>query len=115
MLDEPTAGLDPETAYKILEMLKRLQTEMGMTIVIVSHNMEEVAEFSDRVILMHKGEVLGDGCVSEVFSDRHLMDEVGLKVPLGVGVLKGLKNAGVNVDDSKHTQIDVYGELCKLL
>ena len=115
VLDEPTAGLDPEAAVKLLDMLKRLQKEQGMTIISVSHNMEEVAEYADRVIVMDKGEICKDGRVADVFSDKRIVENLGLRAPLGISILHALNNVGIEVDVQKHSQIDVYGELCKLL
>ena len=115
VLDEPTAGLDPEAAGKLLDMLKSLQQTHGITIVVVSHNMDEVAEYAERVVVMDKGEIRMDGSTWEVFGNKKLMDELGVDVPLGIDMLYALKNAGVTVDITKHTNMDIFGELCKLL
>lgn len=115
VLDEPTAGLDPVAAKNILEMLGILQKEHGMTIIIVSHNMEEVAEYANRVIVMDSGEICLDGPVWKVFENKELLEELGLKIPLGINLLNTLKGTGIDVDVTKNTQIDIYGELCKLI
>lgn len=114
VLDEPTAGLDPLAAKQLLDMLKKLHEERGMTIVMVSHNMEEVAEYASRIIAFDNGKVCLDGETGFVFSDSNVIEKLGLKVPLGIHILNALKNVGVNVDASKHIQLDVYRELMKL-
>ena len=115
VLDEPTAGLDPVAAKNILEMLGILQKEHGMTIIIVSHNMEEVAEYANRVIVMDSGEICLDGPVWKVFKNKELLEGLGLKIPVGINLLNTLKGTGIDVDVTKNTQIDIYGELCKLI
>lgn len=115
VLDEPTAGLDPAAATKLLDMLGMLNKEHGITIVIVSHNMEEVAEYANRVIVMNNGSIISDGAIYEVFGNKEELDDIGLTIPLGVNILHSLSNAGVDVDVTKHSQMDVYGELCRLI
>ena len=114
VLDEPTAGLDPEAAKNLLDMLKRLQIEQGITIVIVSHNMEEVAEYAEHVIAIDKGEICLNGDLWDVFRHKEKLENLGLKVPLGINILNALNDDGINVDITKHTQIEVYEELQQL-
>lgn len=115
VLDEPTAGLDPEAAGKLLDMLKSLQETHGITVVVVSHNMSEVAEYAERVVVMDKGEIRMDDSTWKVFGNKKLMDELGVDAPLGINMLHALKDAGVDVDITNHTNMDIFGELCKLL
>ncbi|MBE5924354.1 MAG: energy-coupling factor transporter ATPase [Lachnospiraceae bacterium] len=113
ILDEPTAGLDPVSAYKLLDMLRTLNEEYNIAIVMVSHNMDEVAEYADRIIYMDKGSVRMDGQVAEVFAKN--IDNDNVEVPFGIRLLNALKNAGADVDVSCHEQLDIFGELCKLI
>ncbi|MCR5702275.1 MAG: energy-coupling factor transporter ATPase [Lachnospiraceae bacterium] len=113
ILDEPTAGMDPVSAYKLLDMLKTLNELHNITIVMVSHNMEEVAEYADRIIYMDNGTVCMDGPVSDVFAKN--IDNDNVEVPLGIRLLNALKDVGVDVDVSCHVQLDIFGELCKLI
>lgn len=111
VLDEPTAGLDPCSAKELLAMLKSLQEEQGITVVIVSHSMEEVADYADRIIVMDKGSVCMDAAAYEVFGQEQQLDELGLDVPIGIKMLHGLKNVGIGVDVKKIKQKDICNEL----
>ena len=81
MLDEPTAGLDPSAHRDILKMIRRIQTEMKMVLIFVSHNMEDIAELSDRVIVMSEGRIAIDGTPREVFSEKEKLISMGLSLP----------------------------------
>ncbi|MBR6357667.1 MAG: energy-coupling factor transporter ATPase, partial [Lachnospiraceae bacterium] len=81
ILDEPTAGLDPLGKSQILELLKKYQQERHVTVILVSHSMEEVAQYADRVIALHKAKVVLDGSTRDVFSHRQELEEIGLGVP----------------------------------
>ncbi len=97
ILDEPTAGLDPKGRDEILDQIKRLQTESGMTILLVSHSMEDVAEYVDRIIVMNKGSVMYDGVPKEVFSHYKDLEEVGLAAPQVTYIMNALKENGLPV------------------
>ncbi len=112
VLDEPTAGLDPVSAKELLDMLKHLQIEQKITIVMVSHSMEEVSEYADRIVFLNHGEVIIDGESSYVYSSDLLPKSYYTNLPLGVKILRRLKEAGVDVDISKHKKEDVFMELC---
>ncbi|MCM1180680.1 MAG: energy-coupling factor transporter ATPase [Clostridium sp.] len=114
ILDEPTAGLDPESAKGLLTMLKNLQINRGMAIVIVSHDMEQVAEYADRVVVMNQGEIKKDGSPGKIFENREELNSMGLEVPFGVRILQDLKNVGVDVNTHVCRRLDICGELLKL-
>jgi energy-coupling factor transport system ATP-binding protein len=81
ILDEPTAGLDPSAHRDVLSMIRRIHSEMGITLIFVSHNMADIADMCDRVIVMSEGRIALDGTTREVFSDRERLSEMGLSVP----------------------------------
>lgn len=81
ILDEPTAGLDPIGRKKILDLLKKLWKEKGMTIILVSHSMEDIADYATRVLVMKSGKLLMDGTPKEIFGQMDKMQEAGLSVP----------------------------------
>ena len=81
ILDEPTAGLDPSAHREILSMVRRIHDEMGIILIFVSHNMADIAEMSDRVMVMNDGGVALEGTPAEVFSNGDLLSEMGLGVP----------------------------------
>lgn len=98
ILDEPTAGLDPKGRDEILKQIKKLQTETGMTILLVSHSMEDVAEYVDRIIVMNKGRVMYDDTPKQVFSHYKELEDVGLAAPQVTYILHELKERGMDVD-----------------
>ena len=81
ILDEPTAGLDPAGRDEILGLLLQMKKDLGITIILVSHSMEDVAEYVDRIIVMNSGEVMFDGVPKEVFSHYKELEAVGLAAP----------------------------------
>lgn len=81
MLDEPTAGLDPQAHRDILAMIKKVQQEMNMILIFVSHNMADIAGLSDRVLVMSDGRILMDGSPREIFKRRDELTAMGLSVP----------------------------------
>ena len=81
ILDEPTAGLDPKGHSELLEMIDRLQEQTSMSIVLVSHNMEDVARLADRVLVMSSGRLVLDGTPRQVYSDSRRLAEYGLMLP----------------------------------
>lgn len=98
ILDEPTAGLDPKGRDEILRQIKGLQTETGMTILLVSHSMEDVAEYVDRIIVMNQGKVMYDDEPRKVFAYYRELEEVGLAAPQVTYILHELKERGFDVD-----------------
>ena len=103
VLDEPTAGLDPKGRDEILHQIKKLQTETGMTILLVSHSMEDVAEYVDRIIVMNKGSVMFDDIPRRVFARYKELEEVGLAAPQVTYILHELKKRGLEVDTDATT------------
>lgn len=98
ILDEPTAGLDPRGRDEILGQIKKLQAETGMTILLVSHSMEDVAEYVDRIIVMNKGSIMLDGAPREVFGHYRELENIGLAAPQVTYILHELKDRGFDVD-----------------
>ncbi|UOY91508.1 energy-coupling factor ABC transporter ATP-binding protein [Ectobacillus sp. JY-23] len=84
VLDEPTAGLDPRGQEELMGMFYKLHKQRGMTVILVTHNMEDAAQYAQEVVVMHKGTVFLHGKPEEVFSNASLLEEIGLSVPLSV-------------------------------
>lgn len=103
ILDEPTAGLDPRGREEILQQIKELQTQTGMTILLVSHSMEDVAEYVDRIIVLNEGRICYDGVPREVFSHYRELEEIGLAAPQVTYILHELKERGLEVDTEATT------------
>lgn len=90
IMDEPTAGLDPKGKSEILDLINELHKDRNMTVIMVSHNMDEVAEYADRVIVMHEGQVLMDGDPHEVFANEEIIKQAGLNQPQAADFCKRL-------------------------
>ena len=98
ILDEPTAGLDPAGRDEILGMLSQMHKEMGITIVLVSHSMEDVAKYVDRLIVMNQGSVMYDGEPKDVFRHYKELEAVGLAAPQVTYLMHELQEKGLSVD-----------------
>lgn len=95
ILDEPTAGLDPEGRDEILDLVKSLHRERKITIILVSHSMEDVARYAGRLIVMNQGTVQYDGTPAEVFSHYKELEQIGLMAPQVTYVIEGLAKRGI--------------------
>lgn len=102
VLDEPTAGLDPKMRNDLLQKIFKLHQSKKMTVIFISHNMENIARLAQRVIVLNHGEVFLDGAPKKIFFDEKL-SEAGLKVPVTVELLKALKNRGFAISDEALT------------
>lgn len=98
ILDEPTAGLDPRGKNEILGLIKKIQKETGMTVILVSHSMEDVAEYVDRLLVMSGGRLVFDAPPKEVFGHIEELEAIGLAVPEVTYVVRELSRSGLNVD-----------------
>lgn len=103
VLDEPTAGLDPRGREEILQQIRKLKKKTGMTVILVSHSMEDVAEYVDRIIVMNRGRVMYDDVPKEVFRHGKELEEVGLAPPQVIYILQELKRRGLKVDTDATT------------
>jgi energy-coupling factor transport system ATP-binding protein len=103
ILDEPTAGLDPKGRDEILDQVEKLHKETGMTVILVSHSMEDVAKYVERIIVMNQGEVLHDGAPREVFRHYKELESVGLAAPQVTYIVHTLKDKGFDVDEDATT------------
>ena len=98
ILDEPAAGLDPVGREKLLSELHRIRKEYGVTIVLISHSMEDLAQNADRIILLNDSKKYMDGSVKDIFRDYDLLTDCGLELPQITQVMKLLKEGGLDVD-----------------
>ena len=103
ILDEPTAGLDPKGRDEILDEISYLHKERGITVILVSHSMEDVAKYVERIIVMNQGEVLHDGAPREVFRHYKELESVGLAAPQVTYIVHTLKDKGFDVDGDATT------------
>ena len=103
ILDEPTAGLDPAGRDEILGLLSNMQKDLGITIILVSHSMEDVAEYVDRIIVMNDAQVMFDGAPKEVFAHYKELEAVGLAAPQLTYLINEISKRGLDVDTSSTT------------
>lgn len=113
ILDEPTAGLDPKGRDEILDQIVKLHKETGMTVVLVSHSMEDVARYVDRIIVMNKGEKMLDSTPKEVFRHYKELEEVGLAAPQVTYVMHDLKDRGFDVSPDATTIEEAADEIMR--
>ena len=99
ILDEPTAGLDPRGRDEILDQIRRLHEERHMTIILVSHSMEDVARYAGRLIVMDHGQKVFDGTPKEVFRHYEKLEAIGLAAPQITYLVQDLKRAGIRISD----------------
>lgn len=114
ILDEPTAGLDPKGREEILNLIKKLHEEMGITIILVSHSMDDVADYVERIIVMNHGEVFLDDTPKAVFSHKEELEKIGLAVPTVTEIMSRCTGGGLPVDDTVTTIEEAKAELLKL-
>jgi len=98
ILDEPTAGLDPGGRDEILDLITRMHRERGMTVILVSHSMEDVAKYVKRIIVMNQGKVMYDDVPKEVFKNYKELEAIGLAAPQVTYLMHELRDRGLNVD-----------------
>ena len=113
VLDEPTAGLDPKGRDEILDQVEYLHRETGMTVILVSHSMEDIARYVERIIVMNHGEKMLDGSPREVFSHYKELEKVGLAAPQVTYVMHDLKERGFDVSPDATTIEEATDEIMK--
>ena len=115
VLDEPTAGLDPKGRDEILDQVKLLHEKTGMTVILVSHSMEDVAKYVERLIVMNDGEKMLDGTPEEVFRHYKELEAVGLAAPQVTYVMHDLKEKGFDVSADATTVEEAADEIYNFL
>lgn len=115
ILDEPTAGLDPKGRDDILNQTLKLQKEYKMTIVLVSHSMEDVAKVADRILVMNKGKCILDGKPSDIFKEIDTLERVGLAVPQVTYLVRKLREKGFNISQDIFTVDEARKEILRVL
>lgn len=115
ILDEPTAGLDPRGRDEILDQVEKLHKEKGMTIILVSHSMEDIARYADRLMVMNHGEKVFDGAPREVFEHYKELEAIGLAAPQVTYIIHALKEHGVPIESDITTVEEARDAILKLL
>lgn len=115
ILDEPTAGLDPKGRDDILNQIKKLHDEQGITVVLVSHSMEDVANYVDTIIVMNKGQVMYNAKPKDVFTHVGELEAIGLAAPQVTYIMKALSEQGFAVDESATTTAEAADSIIRAL
>ncbi len=115
VLDEPTAGLDPYGRDEILDEIKKLYLKEGITIILVSHSMEDVARLVNRILVMDKGKVVMDGTTRDIFKKADELEKIGLGIPQITKFMRTFKENGNEVNDDILTVEEAKEEILKYL
>lgn len=115
ILDEPTAGLDPKGRDEILDQISELHKNRHMTIILVSHSMEDIARYADRLMVMNHGEKMFDASPKEVFRHYKELEKIGLAAPQITYIVHRLKENGVPIADDITTVAEAKDAILKLL
>lgn len=115
ILDEPTAGLDPSAHRDVLDLIRRIHRQERMTILLVSHNMGDIAELADRVLVMNRGKLVMNGTPAEVFSRGEPLWEMGLGLPPATEFMERLKDRMPGIDAAQLSIEDAAKEICRYL
>ena len=103
ILDEPTAGLDPKGRGIILEQIKEYHRNMGCTVLLVSHSMEDVARYASKILVMNKSEIFCYGKTSDVFKQSDEIEKIGLSVPQITRVFNLMRKKGIDIENDVYT------------
>lgn len=115
ILDEPTAGLDPSAHRDVLELIRRIHRQEKMTILLVSHNMGDIAKLADRVLVMNRGRLVMNGSPAEVFAWGKQLREMGLGLPPATEFMERLKDRMPGIDATQLSIEDAAKEICRYL
>lgn len=115
ILDEPTAGLDPKGRDEILDQIKKLHEETGITVILVSHSMEDVAKYVGRLIVLDHGRVMYDDIPKKVFRNYRELEKIGLAAPQLTYIMNALKANGFDVDTDAITMEEAVATVKKAL
>ncbi|MDY5730057.1 MAG: energy-coupling factor transporter ATPase [Eubacteriales bacterium] len=115
VLDEPTAGLDPKGRNAIMEMIWNLHKNKDVTVVMVSHNMDEISKYANKLFVFNRGEIVQQGSPKEIFSNQEKLNELGLDVPQIVELAQKLKQNGIDIESGIFTMDEMIHQLKNIL
>ena len=114
ILDEPAAGLDPRGRDSIFQNIAEYQKKSGSTVLIVSHSMEDMARYCERLVVMSGGKIMLEGNCREIFSHADLLESVGLDIPQITKLTMMLRERGIELDSSVYTVEEAFEKIIKL-
>ncbi|AEV70310.1 energy-coupling factor transporter ATPase [Acetivibrio clariflavus] len=115
VLDEPTAGLDPRGRDAVYELILNLHKQLNITVILVSHSMEDIARIAKRIIVMNSGNIEMDGTIEQVFKQHERLEQIGLSVPQITYLMRRLKRYVPEISDDIFTIADAKEEIIKFL
>lgn len=115
ILDEPTAGLDPKGRNELFEQLQKMHRELGLTIILISHSMEDVARYVEKLFVLYKGKIAYQGTPREVFANGKKLEEIGLAMPQIRYVMEALKAKGMPITEDVLTVEEAADKLITYL
>jgi energy-coupling factor transport system ATP-binding protein len=115
ILDEPTAGLDPAGRNEILNQIEKLHKKSGITVILVSHSMEDIARLVKHIFVLNKGKLYMEGTPKEIYSQSEELKKIGLGVPQVVDIMKELKKKGFNINTDIFNIQDARDEIIRVL
>ena len=115
ILDEPTAGLDPKGRNELFEQLQKMHKELGLTIILISHSMEDVARYVEKLFVLYKGKIAYQGTPREVFAHGKKLEEIGLAMPQIRYIMEALKAKGMPITEDVLTVEEAAGILISYL
>lgn len=115
ILDEPTAGLDPKGRNELFEQLQKMHRELGLTIILISHSMEDVARYVEKLFVLYKGKIAYQGTPREVFANGKKLEEIGLAMPQIRYVMEALKAKGMPITEDVLTVEEAANKLITYL
>ena len=114
ILDEPTAGLDPSGKEQILELITHLKSHCSPTIIVISHDIDEITRFASRLVVFNKAEIAFDMPMKDLFKHQQELVEMGLDIPLAVKIANDLREKGIAVSEDVVTVTDLLKEIERL-
>ena len=114
ILDEPTAGLDPKGRDEILRSIRNIHKQMNMSVILVSHSMEDVAKYCDKLLVLKEGKVMLSGSLAEVFHHVDKLHEIGLSVPQVTLAVHKLREKGISIPENIFTVSDAVSAIMNL-
>ncbi|MFV0503141.1 MAG: energy-coupling factor transporter ATPase [Lachnospirales bacterium] len=115
ILDEPTAGLDPRSRDDLLGKIKEMHNSLGITIIFVSHSMEDVSRIADKILVLNQGDLFLQGTPLEVFKNEEELEKIGLSIPQISKLIKALRYKGFNINENIFDIKDVATEILKII
>ncbi|MBQ7791986.1 MAG: energy-coupling factor transporter ATPase, partial [Clostridia bacterium] len=114
ILDEPTAGLDPKGRDEILNSIRKIHKQMDMTVILVSHSMEDVAKYCDKLLVLNEGKLMLQGSLSEVFHHAERLSQIGLSVPQVTLAAHKMRKMGIPIPENVFTVSEAFSAIMNL-